>query len=970
MVLSKRFCLAWITAFALGCALPLRAAEPAAAPAAGPELVRQLGGFSEYRLSNGLQLILLPAAGSGRTWLTMTYKVGSRMEGADEAGMAHLLEHVTFRGARAADGQALEIGAELKKLPISGQNGTTTQDRTNYFENFAADPAVLDRVLALEALRMRGARLDATDFEKEKPIVLNEMGMRGEATTRQMLEVLSASAFKVHPYRRPVIGFVKDIEQLSLERLRGFYDKYYRPDNAVLMLAGEFDTAAALQAVQQHFGPLANPAGAVPDPGFSEPAQAGPRLATLRTQQSAVALAYRVPAMAHPQAAAVVVMGAMLSGIKAPLMSGQGDVGTGVTVPMRMHDPFLTALILPMPRAASGDAKSREALTERARDWAEALERADLSGPKDEAATRFIIEKLRNDLRSNLRNPGAASSIVSDAVGAGDWRLPLRLLEDLGRVTPRDVRQAFDAYVRPENRSLAVGVTDKSITEPQFVEEKVGGLRGWFSKPVKIGEVQDAGATIGALDQAGRQVGSTGGSAYETDPAKLDREVRRLQLPSGALLGLLKRQSVDERIQLQFFLRWGDAPSLAAEQGWRALVPELFEGGIDGQRRFSREQIVQAKARMQMQYSLRSGPQSVIVTLSVPREHLTPALALLRGLLRDPAFDEEAFKRVKDQALSRLAAARRSPSWAPELARQHRMQALGLSANRAGYEPSVAEQIEIWNKLDLAAARSFWTRYWSANAMQITAVGPVPDNFLALIEGAFADWKKPEAPAFERWVPSFKPESAARFVSTVRADAADGAHASANIVFQQELPLNANEPDAFAMLLGARILAGGHTSGSRLADRLRAQDAISYNVDYTLRVPEYGNAGGLRLSAIAAPAQAAAAEAAMREEIERLLRDGITAAELEEVKRQFRTARGDLLRNDTALGALLLAQLDKREGFADMAAREEIGLAAATVESVNAVLRRLLKPDQWVVIVTGAAKEAAKDAEAQPVKAP
>ncbi|XHS79263.1 M16 family metallopeptidase [Burkholderiaceae bacterium UC74_6] len=963
MVSSKRFCLAWVAALALalGFTSTVRAAEP--------ELVRQLAGFSEYRLANGLQVILLPVAGSGRTWLTVTYKVGSRMEGPNEAGMAHLLEHVTFRGASAADGQPLEIGAEFKKLPISGQNGTTTLDRTNYFENFVADPAVLDRALALEALRMRSARLDAADFEKEKPIVLNEMGMRGEGAVRQMVEALAASAFKLHPYRLPTIGNAADIEQLSLGRLRTFYDKYYRPDNAVLMLAGEFDAATVLQAVQKNFGALANPAGAVPELNVSEPAQAGPRLVTLRTQQSTVGVAYRVPAMAHPQAAAVAVMGAMLSGIRSNLIAGQGDVGTGVTVPLRMHDPFLTALILPMPRAASGDDKSREALTERARDWAEALERADLSGSKDETATRFMIVKLRNDLRGGLRDPGIASALISDAVGAGDWRLPLRLLDDLGHLTPRDVRAAFDTYVRPENRSLAIGVTDKHITEPQFAEEKVGGLRGWFSKPSKIAEVQDAGATIGALDKAGQQIGSTGGTAYELDPAKLDRDVQRVKLPSGALLALLKRQSVDDRVQLQLLMRWGDAPSLAAEPGWRALVPELFEGGIDGQSRFSREQIARAKTSMQLQYSLRSGPQLLIATLSVPREHVIPALALLRGLLRDPAFDADAFKRVKDQALTRLAASRRSADWAPELARQHHMQAQGLYANRAGYEPSVQEQIEIWNKLDLATARAFWKRYWSANELQVSAVGPLPDNFYALVEGSFGDWKKPEAPAFERWVPGYKPEPGARFVSSVRAGAADGSQASANIVFQQELPLNANEPDAFAMLLGARILAGGHTSGSRLADRLRAQDAISYNVDYNLRVPEHGNAGALRLSAIAAPAHAAAAETAMREEIARLLQDGVTAAELEEVKRQFRTARGDLLRNDAALNALLLAQLDKGEGFADMAAREEAGLAAATVESVNGALRRLLKPDRWVVVVTGASKEEVPAAAAS-VKAP
>lgn len=948
-----KYVVAFLLAFAV--VAPARAAEP--------ELVRQLADFSEYRLANGLQVILMPVPGSGRSFLTVTYKVGSRMEGPDEAGMAHLLEHVTFRSARAGDGPLVEIGAELKKLPISGLNGTTNQDRTNYFENFAADPVLLDQVLALEALRMRSARLDAQDFEKEKPIVLNEMGARGEAAVRQMLEALAAAAFKVHPYGRPTIGYVKDIEQLSLARLHTFYDKYYRPDNAVLMLAGEFDASSALQAIEKRFGALANPSIAVPEQTFSEPAQAGPRLVVLHTQQSAVGVAYRVPAMADRQAAAVAVMSAMLSGLRSNLQPGQGDVGNGVTIPLRLRDPALTSLLLPMPRANSADAKSREVLLDRARTWAEDLERASLDSTRDQNAIRFMTDKLRDDLRGALRNPGLASQLVSDAVGAGDWRLPLRLLDDLGHVSPRDVRDAFTAYVRPENRSLALGVTDKTVTDPQFSEEKVGGLRGLFSKPVKIGEVADAGATIGTLDHAGQQIGATAGTAYELDPARLDAEVQRVKLPSGALLAMLKRQSVDDRIQLQMMLRWGDAPSLAAEQGWRLLVPELLEGGIGGDHPLNREQIQEAKSRMQLRYTLRPGLQSVVLSLSVPRQHLLPALALIRGLLRDPVLDEAGFKRIKALALSQLVASRRPPDWAPELARQHHMKALGLYANRAGYEPGVGELIEMLNKLDVAAVRSFWQRYWSFNDATISAVGPLPDNFMALIEGSFGDWKKPEAPPFERWIAPHKPEAGARFVSVARPGSEDGTKATANIAFTQSFPLNADEPDALPLLLGARILAGGNTSGSRLTDRLRVNDAISYNVDYSLHVPDAGNAAMLRLNAIAAPANAAAAEAAIREEVARLLKDGVTAAEVEDAKRQFRTARGDLLRNDAALAALLLAQFDRREGFADLAAREEAGLARSNVDSINAALRRLLQPDQWVVVITGALKD-------EPVKAP
>ena len=935
-------------------------------PACAQTLVREVAGISEYKLDNGLQVLLMPVAGAGRTYVTVTYKVGSRMEGPQETGMAHLLEHVTFRGVQDEAGQMVDLGAEIKKLAVTSFNATTSEDRTSYLENFGANPAMLARLLELEALRMRSARLAQADFEKEKPIVLNEMGIRGESLEGQMFEGLASGVFRSHPYGRPVIGYPKDIEQLSLATLRHFYETWYRPDNAVLMIAGEFDPAATLALVQRSFGKIEQSGAPLPEAPPAEPAQTGPRRVTLRTASSAVGVAYRVPGMAHRDAAAVKVMTAFLPVVPTNFIPNEGDAGVPTTHQLASHDPGYVVLVQPMPRARTDDTRARAALEKRAERWVETLELDNLSGYS--RSIELTAEHMQSQLRLALRNPAGASALISEAVGAGDWRLVLRLLDDLGRLAPADVMHAYNAYVIPENRTLALGVTDPAVTALELEQQKVGGFAGLFSKPAKVDTVKDAGATVGALDTAGAAVGSTGGAAFELDPAKLDRDVRRLLLPSGITLDMLDRKTADGRVYLTLQLRFGNAPAQAADPGWRGLTQPMLEVGIEdaGQRLYLRySEIQNVKAKGQFSYNIQGGPQHLLVVLTAPSESLPAAVALLRGLLLGPVLDREVFQSLKAQTIRQFTDQLHEPDWAPELARQHRMKAQGLSLNQAGYEPSERELIEIWNKLDVKAVRGFWQRSWSANDARFSVVGAVPESLPAIIESLFGDWKKPQAPAYERFEARFKPEPAARFVSLATAGKGGAAQTTARIALQQDFPLNERDPEALPLTLGLRILAAPGINGSRLTDRLRGRDAISYAVDYMLHLPRFGDAANVLIFAAAAPGQAARAEAAMQEEVARLLEQGITAAELEAAKHEVRTGRSDLLRNDAALASLLLSQADRDEGFATTAAREDVAINAATVESVNAALRKFLLPDRWVIVVTGAASEKAEKAGAQ-----
>lgn len=286
---------------------PARVASPASskAKAGSPAPFTSVEGITEYRLDNGLRVLLFPDPTKPTVTVNVTYFVGSKHEGYGEAGMAHLLEHLLFKGTpkyKNIPQQLTERGAR--------PNGTTWLDRTNYFETMPASEANLAWALAFEADRMVNSFIAKKDLDSEMTVVRNELE-RGENDPHSVLlrRVMSA-AFQFHNYGKPTIGSRADLENVPIERLQAFYRKYYRPDNAMLVLAGRFDEAKALQLIQSTFGKVRAPKEPLPRTYTEEPTQDGEREVTLRRvgETSALTALYHVPEGAHPDFAAIDVL--------------------------------------------------------------------------------------------------------------------------------------------------------------------------------------------------------------------------------------------------------------------------------------------------------------------------------------------------------------------------------------------------------------------------------------------------------------------------------------------------------------------------------------------------------------------------------------------------------------------------------------------------------------------------------------
>ncbi len=262
------------------------------------EKITSVEGITEYRLqSNGLRILLFPDLSKPTITVNITYLVGSRLEDYGETGMAHLLEHMLFKGST----KHPNVPKELQDHG-SRPNGTTWFDRTNYFETFQASDANLEWALDLESDRMVNSFVARKDLDSEMTVVRNEYESGENSPMNVLEERVLSTAFLWHNYGKSTIGARSDIENVPIQRLQAFYRNYYQPDNAILTVAGKFDEARTLGLITKYFGPIPKPQRVLQSNYTSEPTQDGERSVTLRRvgEVQGVVVAYHVPPGSHP----------------------------------------------------------------------------------------------------------------------------------------------------------------------------------------------------------------------------------------------------------------------------------------------------------------------------------------------------------------------------------------------------------------------------------------------------------------------------------------------------------------------------------------------------------------------------------------------------------------------------------------------------------------------------------------------
>nr|WP_236580615.1 pitrilysin family protein [Rubrivivax sp. A210] len=875
---------------------------------AGLSRVTSVEGITEYRLANGLQLLLVPDDAKPTTTVNVTYRVGSRHENYGETGMAHLLEHLVFKGTPTTR-NAL---AEFSKRGFR-PNGTTSYDRTNYFASFTANDDNLQWYLGWQADIMVNCLIARSDLDTEMTVVRNEFEASENRPGSVLLQKLFAAMYQWHNYGKSTIGARSDIENVDIGRLQAFYRSHYQPDNATLIVSGKFDEAKVLTWVAQSFGALPRPQRALAPTYTLDPPQDGERLVTVKRVGGAplIYMTYHVPAGGDPDFAAVELLSSVL-----------GDTPGG-----RLHKRLVEkrlaaqafagawALTEPGPlilgAAIAPDQDVERARTEMA---------AAIDGLAGEPVTAEELERARtswlNQWDNGFTDPERIGIELSEAVALGDWRLYFLQRDRVRRATLADVNRVATTWLRPDNRSV--------------------GLYLPTTKPERAPQATRVDAASQVKDYKGDATAAQA-EAFDPTPATLDARTQRGRLASGLELALLPKGSRGRVVNARLRLHYGDEKSLMGQEIVAALAASLLDKGGAG---LTRQQIADEFDRLQAEVGFGASDQTLSVSITTRRERLPAVIALVGRLLREPAFPAEPLEEARRQWLTSIERQRKEPDAviAKLIARHGNPYPRGDLRHAQSFDELEADL----KAVTLDQVKTFHRRFVSAAKGEFAAVGDF-DAAAAkkALAAALGDWRAPTAgaQAYRRVPQPLVAAAPARFFERTPDKA------NANLRGALALPLSDRHPDYAALTLANHIFGSG--GNSRLWKRIRETEGLSYDVRSGLEWASIDDHSRWVFSAIFAPQNQAKVEAAFQQEIARSLKDGFTAAELEEGRRGLLANRRLGRAQDAAVASQLAGNLYLGRRFA-VAQQVDDAIAALSLEQVNAAWRRYITPERLV----------------------
>jgi zinc protease len=882
----------------------------------GVEQKASLGGITEYAYPNGLRVLLFPDPSNPKVTVNMTYLVGSRFEGYGETGMAHLLEHMNF--IRSTHDR--EIKNELTGHGAQW-NGTTDYDRTNYFETVTASDENLQWALGLEAERMVNMRMERALLDTEMTVVRNEFE-RGENSAQNVLEErVIATAYLWHNYGKSVIGSRADIERVPIDRLAAFYRKYYQPDNAVLVIAGQFDLSKALAMVADTVGAIPRPARTLDATYTIEPVQDGERFVELRRVGSTpvVMAAWHGPALAHPDAAALEV----LTGIMVGGGGRGGGAGTGrlykalvdsrkaLTARMslqELHDPgFVTAT------ATLGKDQSLDEVRRTMMDTIAAV--ATDPPTADEVASARA--RILQGMETRMANSQQAALGLSETIAAGDWRLYFVNYDQIKRVTSADLVRVAGLYFKASNRTVGEFIP---TPEPDRTEVPASPDLEALLKDYKTG------------------LSVTPGEAFDSRPASIEKYLARARLQNGMKLVMLPKTSRGGTVSATIQLRFGDERSLTGLRATGDLAGALL---MRGTKTRTRQQLQEEMVKLNARINVNGGAERATATISTTGANLMPALRLAVEILREPAFPDAEFDQVKQQRLAAIENERTDPAALAPLALDRAINPFPRGDVR--YVATIDEQIEDLNKVTLDDVRKFHARFYGASHGEVVIVGQFKEAELRAAAAELLGAWSVAAP-YQRIATSYQKTAPVN----LKIETPDKANATfdAGLAFA----MSDTDPDYPAMVL-ANYMFGGSITG-RAPNRIRNQEGLSYGVGSRISVPVVGSAASFDGRAISNPQNTPRVEASFRDELAKTLANGFTVDEVATAKKALRDERTVARSQDAGLLGLIAT----REEFDRTLAWDEqmdARLEALTADQVNAAFRRHVSLDQLSIVKAG-----------------
>lgn len=895
-------------AFALLCTLGLQAeARPTSEKAAEPTLEAQAGGFSSYRLANGFKIILVPYPSAANVRVELLVKTGSKLEGYGETGMAHLLEHMLFKSA----GLRASLKSDLTALGANW-NGTTTADRTNFFETVAAEPDKVDTAIRIEADRFIRASFTQADLASEMSVVRNELERGDSDPGSLVMRALQRQSYFWHGYGRPTIGARSDIEDAPFAALKAFHDRNYRPDNAALIISGNFNPTQVLALASRLFAAAHNPK----TPKVASWTREETRATTNRSElflpagKTIAASAWKLPGATERQTYALDLASSAICDNDWGSLRKDLVLERKLAVSAHCGTQLQADYGLLIASASAGQEAD-----------AEALSTALYQHVQNAAAKGITQAQLERARRTELNAYERLASShemlaqqLSEAEVDGDWRLFFWTRDLTRSITLDEANAALRKWTVGVNRSdvllrHADGVSAPEMPRAKPAAELVAGHK-WppFSEqgdPIPASAAELAKLTIN-IPLAGE----------------------------NARAALISRHTQGKLAWLSFNNDYANASALSGRLAACSMADSLLAYGGAG---LNRDQLDAKLEALQARWSLDMGG----IQLEAPRQNIDAAFDILLAAWAAPSLPADEFARIKAARIASLEASLKDPSSLAATA-----SALRFDNYPPGHplKPRTLQQQLAENRaVTLADTQACVRDLLGVAHVRLAMVG---DFNKQEVEASWA--KIDRLPKAKTPYRRIEEPAAPLTVDSTPINIAMPEKPNATIAGSTELRLVDNAADFPALRIAIKILGGD--AESRIWKRLREREGLAYGAGARLSGNSFEPRSQVILQASAASDQADAALNSLREELARALKEGFSEPEVERAKQAWLEERKTSLRAEKSFAAYLAQGLYSGHDYAWLAHYDE-QISRVTAAEATQALRKYLAdaPIVWMI---------------------
>jgi zinc protease len=889
-------------------------AQPSASPAVPPIA------YHLRVLPNGLRLYTAVDRTTPNVTVQVWYGVGSRDDPAGRSGFAHLFEHLMFKGTRDLPPESFDRLTE----DVGGfNNASTSDDFTEYHEVIPANH--LQRLIWAEAERLSGLVVDEADFKSERAVVEEELRQRVLADPYGRLFSLDIpeASFTVHPYHRPTIGSIADLDAASLADVRAFYATYYRPDNASLIVMGNFDPAALDKWVDQYFGAIARPTEAIPRVVAVEPARTGPKTIDAygpNVPLPALVISYPSPDAANPDAAALKMADAILTAGKSS----------------RLYDALVYRQQVAQSVLSNADLRRQGGLFTvgavmadgKTLDQGDTALRAEVARLRDQPVSAAELSAAKNQLLATVLRgretiDGRASELGSTIEVEGD---PARVNSDIAElqaVTAADVQRVARAWLR-DDRAITIRYrteTERPAGAPDVLtqESPLVAARSLVS-PANI-------AIVETLPPDRRTPPPPPSAAVA---ARLPHAVERT-LPNG-LRVIVARTGDLPIVSASLSVRGGAALDPARQAGLADVTAGLLPQGTP-----TRSASVIAAQIEALGGSIGSsaGYDSETVSLNSLTATLPEGMAILADVARHPAFDQDELDRRRQQKLNDLTVAMQDPATIGGMVMTAAVFGGGPFGHPVSGTPASLARID-----RAAVVENHRRLFRPDNAVLVITGGIDPDAAFALAERDFGDWARPIG------APPTTPSAGAPSAPRVVVVDLPGTGQAAVLIGGRSI--GRRDPAYYTASVEDHVLGGGYSA--RLNEEVRVKRGLSYGASSSISF--WGDVGFFQA---AAQTKNQSADEVMGLILDQIRGLGAAPAPADELAARKADLIGDFGRSAaTSAGLAQMVSIRAIEGVdIGEVERHAAGIEAVTGAAARAAANRVVDPNALDVVVVG-----------------